>query len=185
MSEYYLVSQLPSLDGIGENTPVPITEERFTELCSRFLGKNPLRDLENLTLLPQMDSEKSGSALIAAWNDGVRDLRLALAKCRADKMNKPFDLQNRVLPVGLLRVANTAIDIESPLEAEIFLSNYRLGFLETLRPMDTFSKDFIFYYGLKLKLILRIRQFDAQLGETAYRNIYNSILDGDKLEALL
>jgi hypothetical protein len=185
MSEYYLVSQLPSLDGIGENTPVPITEERFTELCSRFLGKNPLRDLENLTLLPQMDSEKSGSALIDAWNEGERDLRLALAKCRADKMNKPFDLQNRVLPVGLLRVANTAIDIESPLEAEIFLSNYRLGFLETLRPMDTFSKDFIFYYGLKLKLILRIRQFDAQLGETAYRNIYNSILDGDKLEALL
>ena len=185
MAEYYLISQLPSLDGISENSPLPMTEERYLELCSRLLNKKALREMQNLTLIPALDAERSSSQLVDAWNQGERDLRLALAKVRADKRNKPFDLQNRVLPVGLLRVANTAIDIESPLEAEIFLSNYRLGFLETLRPMDTFSKDFIFYYGLKLKLILRIRQFDAQLGETAYRNIYNSILDGDKLEALL
>ena len=39
MAEYYLISQLPSLDGISENTPLPITEERFTELCNRFLGE--------------------------------------------------------------------------------------------------------------------------------------------------
>ncbi len=29
MAEYYLISQLPSLDGISENTPIPITEEQF------------------------------------------------------------------------------------------------------------------------------------------------------------
>ena len=38
MAEYYLMSQLPSLDGVGENTPLPITEERFSELCHRFLS---------------------------------------------------------------------------------------------------------------------------------------------------
>ena len=38
MAEYYLISQLPSLDGLGDNMPVPITEERFTELCRRFLA---------------------------------------------------------------------------------------------------------------------------------------------------
>ena len=38
MAEYYLVSQLPSLDGINENTPLPITTERFEELCRRFIG---------------------------------------------------------------------------------------------------------------------------------------------------
>ena len=37
MAEYYLIAQLPSLDGVGENMPVPITEERFLELCCRFL----------------------------------------------------------------------------------------------------------------------------------------------------
>ena len=39
MAEYYLISQLPSLDGIGENSPVPITEERFMELCEGSLKK--------------------------------------------------------------------------------------------------------------------------------------------------
>lgn len=39
MAEYYLISQLPSLDGIHDNAPLPITEERFTELCDRFLKK--------------------------------------------------------------------------------------------------------------------------------------------------
>ena len=39
MAEYYFISQLPSLEGIGESSPLPITEERFSELCERFLGK--------------------------------------------------------------------------------------------------------------------------------------------------
>ena len=183
MSEYYLVSQLPSLDAIGENTQMPITEERFLELCNRFLGKKAFREIENLALVPPINAEKSSSALIDAWNMGERDLRLVLSKARADKMNKSFDLQNKALSTEILKIANAAVEIENPLEAENFLLRYRLSFLETLRPMDTFSEDYIYYYGLKLKLILRIRQFDTKLGESTYKNIYNSILNEDKLEA--
>lgn len=183
MAEYYLISQLPSLDGIGENTPVPITEERFLELCNRFLGKKALHQLKSIKLVPPIDAEKSSSPLIENWNNGERNLRLALAKVRADKMKKPFDLKNRYLPAELFKAASTAVETENPLEAEKFLLQYRLGFLETIRPMDNFSEDFIFYYGLKLRLILRIRQFDAKAGEAIYKNIYNSILNGDRLEA--
>lgn len=184
MAEYYLISQMPSLDGIGENTPVPITEERFMELCGRFLGEKTLNELRNLTLVPTKNAEKSNSSLIEAWNDGERNLRLALCKVRAEKMNKAFDLQNKNISLELLKVASTAIEKENPLEAEIYLSNYRLNFLETLRPMDSFSDDYIFYYGLKLKLVLRMRQFDTQRGEKTYKDIYDSILNGDSLEAL-
>ena len=74
--------------------------------------------------------------------------------------------------------------MESPLDAEIFLFNYRLKFLESLRPMDSFSEDFLFYYGLKLKLLWRIRQFDAKLGESEYKKIYDSVLSGDNLEVI-
>jgi hypothetical protein len=49
--------------------------------------------------------------------------------------------------------------------------------------MDNFSEDYIFYYGLKLKLILRLKQFDVQVGKATYKNIYDSILRGDRLEA--
>ena len=79
-------------------------------------------------------------------------------------------------------MANAAIEKENPMESEKYLNSYRLEMLETLRPMDAFSDEYIFYYGLKLKLLLRIRQFDTETGEKAYRNIYNSIIKGD-LEA--
>ncbi len=184
MAEYYLISQLPSLDGISENTPLPITEERFSELCNSFLGKKARNEFNRLTLLPSRNCEKSSSALIDAWNEGERNLRLALAKARSEKLKKAFDIGNDVLPPMLLQVARAALEIDSPMEAEMFLNNYRLEFLETLRPMDAFSEDFVFYYGLKLKLILRIRQFDKAKGEAAYKNIYNSIINGDRLEAI-
>lgn len=184
MAEYYLISQLPSLDGISENTPIPVTEKQFFELCSRFLGKKALAELNKLTLVPSRNYEQSSSALIEKWNEGERDLRLALAKLRADKMNKHFDAGIQSFSVGLLQAARTAIETESPMEAEKFLNRYRLEFLETLRPMDSFSEEFVFYYGLKLKLIERMRKFDLQSGETAYRKIYDSIMLEDKTEVI-
>ena len=68
------------------------------------------------------------------------------------------------------------------MEAERFLTHYRLEMLEALRPLDSFSEDYVFYYGLKLKLISRIKSFNTQIGEEAYKNIYNSILTGERLE---
>ena len=110
-------------------------------------------------------------------------MRFALAKLRADKMNKSFETENNSLPMVLVQLARTAVDMDSPLEAEKFLNSYRLEFLETLRPMDTFSEDTVFYYWLKLKLLLRIRQFNADNGKAAYKNIYDSIINVTDLEA--
>lgn len=185
MAEYYLVSQLPSLDGIGENTPLPIDEKRFLELCGQHLGKKSQTEIKGLTLVPPKDAENVNSVLLREWYEGERNLRLALSKVRAEKMNKSIDLQNKSLPAEMLKVASEAANEENPLEAENLLFKFRLNFLETLRPMDTFSEDYVFYYGLKLKLIMRIRQFDSKLGETAYRDIYNSILNGDRTEEIL
>ena len=185
MAEYYLISQLPSLDGLSENVPVPITEERFNELCERFLSKKSQEELRKLTLMPSRNYEKSNSALIEAWNDGERKLRLVLGKIRADKMNKQFEInENNSVPVELVQAVREAVEIENPMEAEKFLNRYRLDFLESLRPMDSFSEDFVFYYGLKLKLISRIKQFDANSGEIAYKNIYSSIMNGERLEVI-
>ena len=179
MAEYYLISQLPSLDGISDDTPLPITEERFAELCNRFLGKRLQKVMNKITLTPPKNSESSGSVLIDAWNESERNLRYALGKIRAEKMKKPFDTENRIFPMEYIKAAAAATEIENPMEAEKYLNSYRLQILETLRPMDNFSEDYILYYILKLKLILRIRQFDTMIGEKAYKNIYDSILNGD------
>lgn len=184
MAEYYLISQLPSLDGISESTPLPVTEERFTELCNRLLGKKALKELERVTLMPPKTHEKSGSALIDAWNEGERSLRFALGNLRAEKMNKQFETDNRSVPVSVLQAARNAVEAESPMEAEKILNRFRLDFLETLRPTDSFSQEYVFYYYLKLKLILRIRQFDAESGESAYRKIYTSVINGERSEVI-
>ena len=183
MAEYYLISQLPSLDAIGENSSIPITQEQFLELCNRFLSKKAVKELENLTLAPSLEQEKTSSRLIDDWNSGEKNLRLALAIVRAEKMNKSFDVKDNTISAEISKIANSALEIENPLEAEKFLLHYRLSYLESLRPIDTFSKEYIYYYALKLKLILRIREFDAVVGESTYKNIYNSILNGEVLEA--
>lgn len=183
MAEYYLISQLPSLDGIGENMPLPITNEGFLELCKSFLSKKAMCEIENLTLSPKPDFDKSGSALIQSFNEGESKLRLALSKARAEKLNKAVENKNENIPAELVKLANAAVEIDNPLEAEIFLLNYRLNLLEALRPIDNFSEDYLFYYGLKLKLLTRVRKFDKNLGETTYKNIYNSIMNGDSMEA--
>ncbi len=184
MAEYYLISQLPSLDGLSENVPMPITEERFFELCERFLSKKLQEQLKKLTLMPSRDYEKSESSLVEKWNEGERKLRLVLAKARAEKMKKQFEINENSIPVELQQAVREAVEIENPMEAEKFLNKYRLEFLESLRPMDSFSEDFVFYYGLKLKLISRIKQFDTESGETAYKNIYSSIMSGERLEVI-
>ncbi len=184
MAEYYLISQLPSLDGLSDNMPLPITEERFNELCRNSLGEKAVSEFEKISLVPSKTYEKSASSLIETWNGAERNLRLALAKVRAEKLGKNFELENTVLPTEFIKIASEAIEKENPLEAENFLLDFRFRFLESLRPLDNFSIEYIYYYSIKLKLISRIRQFDETLGQSAYRNIYDSVLNGDRVEAI-
>ena len=182
MAEYYLIAQLPTLDGLSEGAPIPITEESFLELCNRFLSKKAVKEIESLTLIPPLNFEKSTSFVVNEWNNGERTLRLALAMARAEKQNKTFDIGNNVIPSEAIKVANDALEKENPLEAENFLLAYRLKFLETLSPINNFSNEFITYYALKLKLLYRIRKFDTEVGRKEYTKIYNSIKDGESLE---
>ena len=182
MAEYYLISQLPSLDGLSDNMPVPITEERFYDVCNRILGKKAQDELSRVSLVPPRTYESTSSNVLEAWNRGEQNLRLALGKVRADKLNKQFDTENRTFTTELLQTVRAAVEMDRPLEAEKALNRYRMEYLESIRPMNAFSEDFVFYYCLKLKLILRMRQFDAESGKTAYKNIYNSIMNGEELE---
>lgn len=184
MAEYYLISQLPSLDGISDNVPLPITQERFLELCRRFLSKKAINELEKISLVPSKIREGSSSELIEKWNDNERGLRLALGKIRAEKMKKHFDADNQDISPLISGAVRTAVEIDSPMEAEKYLNSIRLDFLESLRPMDSFSEEYVYYYCLKLKLIERIRKFDACDGEAAYRSIYDSIMNKDRSEVI-
>ena len=182
MNQYYLIAQLPSLEIAGETTALPITEERFYELCKSNLGKKTWNALNGLTLVPSRQNKKSGYSFIDKWNRWEKNFRLALAGVRAEKMKKPFEGETGELSEELLQTVRRAVEMENPLEAERYLTRVRLDFLETLRPADSFSETMLFYYALKLKLILRIQQFDKSKGQNAYRKIYGSIMYGGDQE---
>ena len=182
MNQYYLIAQLPSLETAGETTALPITEERFFELCESNLGKKAWNALSGLTLVPKRQDKKSGYPFIDKWNEWEKNFRLALACARAEKMKKPFEGGTEEVPDKLLLTVRKAVEMEDPLEAERYLTRARLEFLETLRPADPFSETMLFYYALKLKLIVRIQQFDQRKGQSEYRKIYGSIMYGGDQE---
>ena len=182
MNQYYLIAQLPSLEIAGETTALPITEERFYELCKSNLGKKAWNALCGLTLVPKRQNKRSGYPFIDKWNEWEIDLRLALAGARAEKMKKPYEGERKIFSDKLLQTVHQAVEMEDPLEAERYLTRVRLDFLETLRPADSFSENMLFYYALKLKLILRLQRFDKGRGQSAYRKIYSSIMYGGDQE---
>ncbi len=182
MSQYFLMAQLPSLDAVSDTTPLPITENEFYRLCEGNLGEKLWNALKGLMLVPPRQNEPSGYQFIDAWNERERNLRVALASVRAGKMKKSLGSDAEPVSTDMLQIARAATEMDDPLAAENYLNRFRLEFLETLRPLDGFSEDMLFYYGLKLKLIARIKQFDEDLGRKAYRNIYDSILRGGEQE---
>ncbi|MCM1320767.1 MAG: DUF2764 domain-containing protein [Bacteroides sp.] len=175
-SWYYLISQLPALSDSG--AAVPITEEYFLELCSRFLGKKELAVLRTLSLEPPLSKESCGSKSVDAWYNWERSLRIALAQIRALRLKKTFSAENSDISVSpdIMQIAKNACGYENPLEAEQYLHAMRLAALNAVMPADLFSADTLFCYALKLKLIMRIRKFDTELGKDSYRKIYDQIL---------
>lgn len=175
--QYYLVSQLPEFSVSGDKNVLPITYEYFYDLCSRFLDEKDMKILSGLSLEPPREAVKTGSAFVDSWNEKERSLRLALAQIRAVRMKKKFNAGNESIAPDAVQAARTASGMDSPLAAEQFLNQYRLSVVENMRPMDGFSSDAVFSYGLRLLLALRMKKFDAEKGMVSYKNIYNRILE--------
>ena len=59
--------------------------------------------MTRLTLVPKVDGEKSSSALVEAWNQGERNLRLAIAVARANKGKKKMESKNKIAVVNAVK----------------------------------------------------------------------------------
>lgn len=180
MAYYYLVSQLPNISLTETKTALPLSSDDFKELACRFISENEKQIVLSLSLVPPKESKSTDSVFLDNWYENERNLRFALAQIRAQKMKK----DSVPLPAGIvadiISVARTAVGMDSPLTAEQFLYEYRLRMLDDLRPMDSFSIDAVYAYGLKLMLVERMRKFEVENGKISYHKIYDTILDGDK-----
>lgn len=176
--QYYLVSQLPDIS--QEKATLPITEKYYRDLCSRFLEGKSKEILDKLSLEPPKEPEPTGSSFLDGWYGHERALRFALAQVRAQKLKKDLGSVPVSITGDIVQAARTAVGMDSPLSAEQFLYEYRLGVLDTLSPIDTFSEDYVFAYGIRLLLVSRMKEFDKEKGTASYHKIYDNIL-GEKV----
>ena len=179
MAYYYLVSQLPNISTTEGKANLPLNGKSFIELAGRFISEDEKITLNGLSLVPPKELTSTGSVFLDTWYEKERNLRFALAQIRAQKMKK----DSIPLPPGcttdIVNIARTAVGMDSPLSAEQFLFEYRIKLLDEIRPMDNFSIDAVYAYGLKLMLVERMRKFDVENGKASYHEIYDNIL-GDK-----
>lgn len=169
------MAQLPTLS-LDPDAEMPISEEYFTDLATRFLDDKSLQTLKVLSLEPPKKETKTSSTLVSRWFKFERSLRFAMAEIRARRMNKEFELSKKDCPSDVLQIARTACGFESPLQAELFLAKARMDFLTSITPSDAFCTDAVFAYGLKLKLLARVKVFNEETGMSSYRQIYDKIL---------
>jgi len=177
---YYLVSQLPAFTVSGDSTSkLPITTDYFKDLCCRFMTPKAAELARNLSLEPPRQGYKTGSAFLDEWYAKERNLRFALAQVRALKMKK----EAKDIPITsdgeVIQAARTATGMDSPLSAEQYLNDYRMTVLEKIAPLDSFSVDAVYNYGLRLMLAERMKKFNRDLGLASYHKIYDEIL-GEK-----
>lgn len=177
---YYLVAQLPAFSINDDSSQkLPLTVGYFKDLCSRFMSEKSARLAENLTLEPPVEPVSTGSVFLDEWYEKERSLRLALAQVRALKMKKDTKDLPSASDGESVQAARTAAGMDSPLSAEQYLNQYRLGILDRIAPMDSFSADAVYSYGLKLMLTERMKKFNRDEGLASYHKIYDEIL-GEK-----
>lgn len=176
MAYYYLVSQLPNISLTEGKSNLPLNSSSFRELACRFISDQEKLTLNGLSLVPPKEPVSTNSVFLDTWYEKERNLRFALAQIRAQKMKK----DTLPLPPGctadIVTVARTAVGMDSPYSAEQFLYEYRTKLLDEIRPLDAFSIDAVYAYGIKLMLVERMRKFDMENGKASYHEIYDNIL---------
>ena len=184
---YYLGAQLPYLT-YGQNAPM--SSGAFKSLAVEFLTPADAEILDFCTLDP--DSATScetasakpacgtSSQLVDSWKKWERTLRLTLAKGRAQKLKRDAPPEVPDYPAEAVAAAKTALLMDSPLEAELYLDKARWDAIESFQGMNNFHKNAIYAYLLKLLLMERRAAFNAEEGFAEYKRLYAAILGEEK-----
>jgi hypothetical protein len=172
-SYYYLAAQLPYLT-YGQQAPMG--SSAFRELARTSMSEEDGAALDFCALDP---GEDSPGVFLTQWREWEGVLRLNLAKNRAAKLKRDAGFGDAPeFPADAANAAKTALTMESPLEAEIFLDKARWTAIDAFQGIDAFSETAMYAYLLKLLLMERRQAFKVEEGFSEYKTLYASILEG-------
>ena len=160
---YYLVASLPLLEF---GMKIPISYEDFLSRCREQLSIKDLEIIKRTNITPSEEA-KDPCPVLRGWEEFDITLRNELSKYRASKKSKD--------PVAYIRgegyfnpilatEAHWAVNEDSPLEAERFLDRLRWERIEELEREHYFDINYLVTYALKLQILERWQQIDAEGG---------------------
>jgi len=179
---YYLGAQLPYLVH-GQNPPM--SSSAFKALARELMSSSDAALLDHCTLgFGSEDSSSSAprtsSKFVNRWKEWERALRLNLARNRALKLKREAASEAPAYPSEAVFAAKSAMNMESPLEAEMFLDRARWDAIESFQGLNTFSENAMYAYLLKLLLMERRAAFKTEEGFDEYKGLYAAILGAVK-----
>ena len=179
-SYYFFIAQLPT-PMYGQ--AIPMSSAAFKEMAQLYMTRSEAKDLEFCTLEPISDKRTlkavASSRFIKDWHNWETVLRQNLARNRSRKLKwEGSDLWETIDDIAdAAAAAKTALAMDSPLEAELFLDRARWNIIEQFQGIVYFSENTIYAYLLKLKLMERRQAFNMEEGFAEYKTLYASILE--------
>ena len=174
---YYFVATLPSIT--YDDAP-PFSSEEFRDLCHRLLDPADAELVQYCYYDPELavqTVQPTGSDFIDLLMARERTLVMNLAYQRAARLKRPSPGEPAHDVPRAEAVAKAAFEMDDPLQAALYIDRSRWGALEAMVDIDIFGVNNIYAYLMKLQLLERRRNFNAEKGAAAYRERYDSILN--------
>ncbi len=149
MSFYYFIASLPT---VTLTAPPPWTPADFLAEARRLVDPETAAELEALTA---DDAAAATSALAARWRAAETQLRNALARSRAVRLDldpAPFLRPHEGFSNYIEQAVVEAFAKPNPLERELSLDRFRWSLLEEWAREEPFGRNALLAYALKLKL---------------------------------
>lgn len=167
MAYYYLISSLPMLKADGA---IPLSYDRFLELCQGALEEDKYRMLKELTL-------SSGKGpLVSEWAEFYGTLKDELTYQRNLRLGRKAKLPD-VRNDSVSKTVTLALNSKNPLAAEEMLLDLEFKKLDELVGVHYFDDYALFGYALKLKLLERKNSFDKEQGKAEFGRIVTRLED--------
>jgi hypothetical protein len=184
---YYFIPQLPNLI-FGQGAPV--SSKDFIQKASALIDACDAEILAQLSLSPFAEGEGSSKEVSAkktsvkkvscdflrGFVEWDKALRLNLARLRALKLGRTPDPAPAV-PESAVTAALRAFESANPLEGEEIIDRARWDAVEVLQGAELFHRRTVFAHLMKLFILERQASFQAELGFSQYKSLYDSILD--------